>query len=597
MSIPQETIDEIRSRARIEDIILRYVPSLKKRGSSYIGLCPFHKEKTPSFSVSPQKQIFHCFGCNAGGNVFTFISMIENVNFPESVKIAGNYVGITVNDKKTDLDNELDYLYRTNEFCLKVFKKYFNSENGIIAANYLEERGLSPEIIEKFEIGFVPDSWDFLKNMLINKGISLDKAVEAGVLSKKEETSRYYDRFRGRVMFPIYNKFGRVAAFGGRVINDGEPKYLNSPESPIFKKGEILYGLNQAKDSIRDCKRAIVVEGYMDVIGCFQVGIENCVAPLGTALTEKHIEYLSRFASEIVLLFDSDQAGINAAIRSLSKANHVNVTIKIAQLEEGDPFDFAIEKGIRQLMALVDSAMPPVEFRINRIIKDNRSLPDFEIVEKIFEVINELSSEIEKKKYLKMTASLLKLDMNDVIKDYSNFSSQAKRPVENTNRINRNIIEKYNFIDKSYSDLIMLLINYPFLIKKAEIDFSKTEIQNIILKNIYEVVIHNDPDNFNPSMLFDQFNLPDEKNVLSKLLGNNFSVEDPDAAYTEIYINLKLHNIDNKINFYYTKINNDRKHSIEYLTEIEILRREKEKLHNYIYNVQSNSQKESVYGF
>lgn len=597
MPIPQQTIDEIRDRARIEDVVIRYVPSLKKRGANYVGLCPFHKEKTPSFTVSPDKQIFHCFGCHAGGNVFTFISKIENVEFPESVKIVGKIYGVDVNDYFEKGENDKNQLLiKINEYCSKLYSAYLMSDNGIKAVDYLLSRGINNESIDKFKLGYAPDSWDFIKNHLSKKNISFDDALITGVISCKKETNRFYDRFRDRIMFPIENRYERVVAFGGRVLYDGEPKYLNSAETPVFKKGEILYGFNQAKSAIRDCKRVIVVEGYLDVIGCSQVGIQNVVAPLGTALTASHLSFLSRYAEEIVLLFDSDDAGKKASIRSLSLAKGVNVNIKVASLNEGDPFDYAIQKGARPLMAIIDNALNPIDYEIEYVLRNSKSESVVERLKKVFDIIKEVEFEVERDYYLKKVASALNIDLNSVIKDFKKNTDIQLFPNKKNNGApasNRSI----SFGDRTYLDLIILLVNFTDLIKKAIMDFSENEIADELIKSIYcKIISVSDDENIETSKLFDMFNV-NETEFINKYMSDTYSVEDEDAAYTEIYINHELYKIDNKINFYYSKINNDKSNSIEYLTEIEVLRREKEKLRNYVYNVKQAANKQTVFGF
>ncbi len=371
MPISRDTIDIIRDRSRIEDVVQRYVPSLKKRGNSFIGLCPFHKEKTPSFTVSPEKQIFHCFGCKAGGNVFSFVSKMERLNFPESVRFLGKLAGIEVREERDDgRGDTLDYLRRVNSFTVETYHQALLSEQGKTAMDYALRRGLTAESIREFRLGFAPDSWSYLVDRLARKNVTLAMAARLGLVaeSTKGQAGRYYDRFRNRLMFPIFDSRGEAIAFGGRVIGEGEPKYLNSPESDLFSKGNVLYGINVAREHIIELKRAIVVEGYLDVIGCHQNGVKNVVAPLGTALTERHVEMLSRYCTEIILLFDADSAGLNASLRSLGVAGEKNVDVRVALLPEGDPFDFITGRGVRPFMAVVDSALQPVDFKIQRAL-------------------------------------------------------------------------------------------------------------------------------------------------------------------------------------------------------------------------------------
>ena len=310
--IPEETIETVRTRARIEEVVARYVPSLKKKGANYFGLCPFHKEKTGSFSVSPAKQIFYCFGCHTGGNVFSFIEKVENLNYPQAIKFVGKLVGIEVRDEDSrPQDTTMEDCFRINEYAAKVYQSYLMSAEGVFGLEYLTGRGVTEDAIQSFRLGFSPDSWEFLTSKLTAVGADIKKAGMMGLVGVKENEghTRYYDRYRGRIIFPIIDQYGNIAGFGGRVTGDGEPKYLNSPESQIYRKRTILYGYNLAKQEIAQMKRAIIVEGYLDVIGCHQSGIRNVVAPLGTALTEEQVRLLARQCEEIILLFDADSAG------------------------------------------------------------------------------------------------------------------------------------------------------------------------------------------------------------------------------------------------------------------------------------------------
>ncbi|MBN1501581.1 MAG: DNA primase [Spirochaetes bacterium] len=587
MSISRDKINEIRDRASIEEVIARYVPSLKKRGNNFIGLCPFHREKTPSFTVSPDKQIYHCFGCHEGGNVFTFISKIEKVDFPESVKIVGKLIGIEIDDKKsTPESTKAGMLVKINDYAAKVFTKFLHSDGGKNALEYLRERGVNSESIEKFRLGYCPDEWDFIKNKLIKHQINLDFAVETGLLTKKEENNHYYDRFRSRVIFPIFDRYGNIVAFGGRITGEGEPKYLNSPESDIFKKRSILYGFNFARDYIRECSRVIVVEGYLDVIGCHQAGIMNTVAPLGTALTEEHVVMLSHYASEIIFLFDSDGAGLKASLRSLTFSENVNAVIKVAMLPSGDPFDFVKSEGPRKLMALIDNAVYPADFKIEMIFRRMTSASDGEKLKNLFMIIDEIDSEVEKQQYLKKISSKMEIDYNALLRDYSGRKTSTGR--KNSAKIAN---KRYNFTDKSYIELIILLVNYPEIIQKAVIDFSENEITDGLIRGIYKKTVNfiSGRDNFEISEMFDIFDSVEEIEFINKYITTDYNIEDPDSVYTEIYINNKLYSIENKIEYYCKKMLGNESSASDYLTEIEILRREKEKLQNYVYNVKINS--------
>ena len=585
MQIPKETIDIIRERCRIEDIVQRYVPSLKKKGRNYVGLCPFHKEKTPSFTVTPEKQIFYCFGCHTGGNIFSFIQKIERVDFPQSVKIAGDLVGIEVVTEDSSDTDGIAEMARINSYAMRVYQKLLTSSAGADGLNYLKNRGLTDKSIEEFRLGFAPDSWSFLTDKLKQKRASMELAEKCGLVgtSKKKE-GHYFDSFRGRVMFPILDVNDRVIAFGGRVINNDHPKYINTQETPLFKKRNVLYGMNRARAHISDVNRAIVVEGYLDVIGCHQQEIQNVVAPLGTALTEQQIKYLSRYCEEIILLFDADSAGINAALKSLAVAGEVSVDIRIATLPEDDPFDFIQKKGDREFMAVVDRALNPVDFQIERVMANKKKNGPVKTLIMLFDIIESIELESRRSIYLKNISSLVGIDENSVRKDFARYID--KRTVPESVQANEGKTENTDFLTRSYRSLIALLCNYPGLASKVSMDFSINEIRDEASRNILVKMVdmYREEGVLTVNKLFDFFQGGLELNILNRSLNRDYVVENPDSAYEEIYLNMKLYEINGKIDKYADLIKRTPGNRQEYLTEIEILRRDKEKLSQYIYN-------------
>ena len=311
--IPETKIEEIQSASDVVSVVSRYV-ALKKAGKNFKGLCPFHKEKTPSFIVSPEKQIYHCFGCGKGGNVFNFLMSVENISYIESIRRVASDLGITLPEYQPAdhkaADTEYDYLYHANQIA----KEYFNSSKSDPAGHYLKSRKLKQETLERYGVGYAANKWDGLINFHKYNSISRDVYLELGLIQKKEETDRYFDRFRNRIMFPFYNLSGQIVGFGGRRLNENDqPKYLNSSESKIYKKGEILYGLYQAIPAIREKKSVIIVEGYFDLLRLVDVGIQNVVASSGTALTENQARLLKRYTDQAIISYDSDDAGIKAA--------------------------------------------------------------------------------------------------------------------------------------------------------------------------------------------------------------------------------------------------------------------------------------------
>ena len=309
MSIPKEKIEEVRERASIVQVINEYVP-LTKRGHNHVGLCPFHSEKTPSFTVNEEKKIFYCFGCNATGNVITFLMKKDGLAFPEAVRALASRYGIAINESKREAPDDREQIYAALKAASAYFTGVLRASAGDPAKEYLKARGMTGELAKRFHIGYATDKWDGLFNFLKKNGIGAEAACKAGLLVKKDKGPGYYDRFRNRVIFPITDVRGRIIGFGGRALDEKSlPKYLNSPESPVFKKGETLFGLYQAKEAVSKEGYVLVVEGYFDLVALHTHGFLNSVATMGTALTTDHIRTLKGYTSSIYALFDSDEAG------------------------------------------------------------------------------------------------------------------------------------------------------------------------------------------------------------------------------------------------------------------------------------------------
>jgi len=364
--IADEIIQEVRDRVDIVDLIGRHL-TLKKSGRNYVGLCPFHSEKTPSFNVNPDRQSYYCFGCQKGGNVFTFLTQVENLTFPEAVRTLARECGIEVPESSEDGRSSTEALYRANEIAQAHYRKAL-LVRGNPALAYLRARGLDSDAIEKFRLGHAPDSWDAIANALRNEGISPEIGVQAGLLAERQ-SGGHYDRLRGRVTFPICDVRGRLIGFGGRAISpEQEPKYLNTPESPIFRKRAAFYGYPEALAPIRSAACAVVVEGYFDRIALDLAGVSHAVATCGTALTPDHVRDLCRRTGEIVLLFDGDEAGQRALKKALQLLLPEGLRVRGAALPVGeDPDSFSAREGAGALKALVESAPPAIETVIARV--------------------------------------------------------------------------------------------------------------------------------------------------------------------------------------------------------------------------------------
>ncbi|MBI5807864.1 MAG: DNA primase, partial [Ignavibacteriales bacterium] len=373
MRIPEKQIDEIRNASDIVDIISGFI-QLKKRGKNFIGLCPFHQEKTPSFTVSEEKQIYHCFGCGAGGNVFKFLMDYKNISFVEAVEEIAEHVGIKIqyDSAPSEQQNELEVFYEINLLAARFFSdQLLKSENGESAREYLKNRGIKLQTQKIFGIGFAPFSRESFLNLAKENKIDLQKAKQLGLIDTNDK-GEYYDKFRGRIIFPIFSPNGRVIAFGGRIFS-GETnaaKYLNSPESPVYSKRKSLYGLFHSKDEIRKLDRAILVEGYMDLISLYQAGVKNVVASSGTSLTDEQVQLLSRFTKNVLVLFDADSAGEKAALRSIEILLKQNFEVKIISLPKGeDPDSFINKFGKEQFEEEISRAQNFFEYQTSQYEK------------------------------------------------------------------------------------------------------------------------------------------------------------------------------------------------------------------------------------
>ena len=365
-----EVINDVRQSNDIVDVISQYV-HLKRSGRNFFGLCPFHNEKSPSFSVSPDKQIFHCFGCGVGGNVFSFITQIEGINFVEAVQMLAERANIQLPTLQDNGDSQREELkakvYKVNEFTAEFYHQNLYKPQAKIAQEYVKKRQLSNETLKSFKIGF-SGKFDELYQELKKQGFGEREILESGLVNKNER-GQYIDRYRNRLMFPICDARGKVIAFGGRVLDDSKPKYINSPENVVYSKGRNLFGLNVAKKG--DLKRILIVEGYMDVISLHQRGITNVVAPLGTALTEQQGWLLRKNSEQIILSFDSDEAGLKAKLRALDILQNMGCDLRILQMEGAkDPDEYIIKYGNARFNNLVDKALSIIEFKVKILKKD-----------------------------------------------------------------------------------------------------------------------------------------------------------------------------------------------------------------------------------
>ncbi len=475
MRIPETKIEEVRSSANIVDIISGYV-QLKKRGKNFIGLCPFHQEKTPSFTVSEEKQIFHCFGCSAGGNVFKFLMDYKSISFVESVQELAEELGIQLKleeNQNSDQQSEQELYYEINVQAAKFFSNHLlNNIEGETAANYLKERNVKVQTQRIFGVGFAPNGWDYFVKFAEKNKIDLEKANTLGLIDRKDEGG-FYDKYRNRIIFPIFSTNGRVIAFGGRTLETRTDlaKYLNSPESIIYSKRRSLYGLYHAKDEIRRLDKAILVEGYMDTIALFQHGIKNVVASSGTSLTEEQVQLLSRFTKNIFVLFDADAAGQKAAIRSIEILLKHDFDVKVISLPDGeDPDSFINKNGADAFEETVKNSRHFLEHQIYQYENDGLLEDPIKQTEAIRELVKSaslVSDELKRSILLKsisrkfnLREKLIETELNKLL-----YQSRDKRErIENNLRKSESAVpnadgsetvsEKETALEKQLIDLL-----------------------------------------------------------------------------------------------------------------------------------------------
>jgi DNA primase len=423
MLYPQTFIDDLKRQADIVRVIQDYV-QLKKKGANWMACCPFHKEKTPSFSVSPVKEIFYCFGCHKGGSVFNFVMEIERVAFPEAIRIVADKIGMPlpamIDDSRFQARRqESDDVIQLNSWAMEWWQQQLeSSKEARVAREYLVQREITEETQKSFQLGYAPDSWEALSSHLRQKGATQQQIDRSGLVVKKEEGSGSYDRFRGRLMFPVLDVQGRPIAFGGRTLKGEDAKYVNSPETAAYIKGRNLFGLNVARDEIRRQGFAILVEGFLDLIVPYQFGARNVVASLGTALTTEQSKLLGRFARKVVVNYDGDRAGIQAAKKAIEILLAEDLEVKVLVLpDNADPDEFIRRFGVTEYQRRRAQAQPHIQFVIENALRErslHRPADKAEAVEEVLPYIRAVSSRIQKREYFDMAMDSLGIDRENV---------------------------------------------------------------------------------------------------------------------------------------------------------------------------------------
>lgn len=540
-----EVINDVRQSNDIVDVISQYV-HLKRSGRNFFGLCPFHNEKSPSFSVSPDKQIFHCFGCGVGGNVFSFITQIEGINFVEAVQMLAERANIQLPTLQDNGDSQREELkakvYKVNEFTAEFYHQNLYKPQAKIAQEYVKKRQLSNETLKSFKIGF-SGKFDELYQELKKQGFGEREILESGLVNKNER-GQYIDRYRNRLMFPICDARGKVIAFGGRVLDDSKPKYINSPENVVYSKGRNLFGLNVAKKG--DLKRILIVEGYMDVISLHQRGITNVVAPLGTALTEQQGWLLRKNSEQIILSFDSDEAGLKAKLRALDILQNMGCDLRILQMEGAkDPDEYIIKYGNARFNNLVDKALSIIEFKV-KILKKDLNLENtndkIKFLNEIAKLISNVNNTIEREVYIEkiakeydiskeaIYAEVNKLTYKDVKTE--NVLEKPKPVVTHIKREEKVISEAVKRRENTVMALLLMgdLNIFEILRQNIKVENFQDEVNKKIAQKLYEEF---EKGNSNINAIIDNLE-QDEQNQITMIMSEDYEITDIEKAIDDV---------------------------------------------------------------
>ena len=579
----EELIEEVRNSNDIVDIISQYVV-LKRSGRNYFGLCPFHKEKSPSFSVSPDKQIFHCFGCGAGGNVFHFISKIENVNFVESMQLLADRAGITLPTLDNSEDSKKQYLkskvYEINEIAAQFYHENLYKPTSKPAQDYVKKRRLDNKTLKAFQIGYA-GRYNELYHELVKKGYKEEEILASSMVLKNDD-GKFVDRFRKRFMIPIRDVREKVIAFGGRVLDDSKPKYINSPENIVYSKGRNLFGLNVAKRNPMD--KIVIVEGYMDAISLYQRGITNVVASLGTALTEAQGRLLRRYANKIIISYDSDAAGQTATMRGLEILQNLGYDVRILQLDDPnvkDPDEYVLKNGSGRFNLCVDKAISLVEFKVKMLKKSmttDTTSDKIKFLNEVAKILARVDNNIEKEVYIERISKEYNVSKEAIYAQtnklqYSNSIGEKilEKPnlVINTHRKNENSEISEAVIKRENMVIAILLTEGIKLYEKFKqvitADEFKYPVNKEILQKIYDEF---EKGNDNINSILDSLQDEEILKQITKIMADDYDIQDMNKAVLDvikIYEKEKIISRRNKILSLLenTNITNDEKASLE----------------------------------
>ena len=527
--IPEDKVLEIKNAADIVEVVSDVV-YLKKTGKNFVGLCPFHSEKTPSFTVSPQKQIFYCFGCATGGNVFSFIMKRDGILFPDAALMLARRYGIriptqTLSPEQKRRISERESLLSVNKQAMDYFRKeLLRSPQRNQAMTYLKKRGLSREIIDTFCLGYAKEGWDHLLNHFSKKGIPLGTLEKSGLIVQRKNQDGFYDRFRGRIIFPIFASNMHVIGFGGRVLDDSLPKYLNSPETQLYNKSRSLYGLNMAKLKCRQDEAVYIVEGYFDLLALHQHGIENSVATLGTSITSEHIQMLRGFIGKdgkVILVFDSDDAGINAAKRSIEIFDKGYINAQILVLPEGyDPDSYLFEFGVEAFLELVSQAPGIIPFLMNSAVKKYGLSNEgkIRVISELKESLASINDNVARSLYIKDLAECINIDESAVLEKVRETSARKGAPHKDQGKV---LKSKWGRMERQ---IITMMLEFPKMLSEIAERNILEHFEDDDLRFIGRTILKNrDRPEISVSDMIDLIENKAQKNLVSSLaIGEEF---------------------------------------------------------------------------
>ncbi|MBL7060167.1 MAG: DNA primase [Candidatus Marinimicrobia bacterium] len=548
--IPQETIERVRDMADILDVVSQYV-DMKKRGQNYFGICPFHHEKTASFSVAPAKGIYHCFGCGVGGSAINFLMEYEKISFVEAVQRLGERYGIEVLHTQDSESKELfTYLYELHEMAADLYLRTLFSEKGKTILAYLSDRGLTEETLKQFKIGLAPDSWNTLLKLADQKNIPKDAKNKSGLFSSSEKGT--FDRFRNRIQFSIFNTAGRIIAFGGRAIDPNDPaKYMNSPETPLYHKSDVFYGLHASRNAIRRSGYAIIVEGYMDFLQLFQAGIQNVIAVSGTAMTERHVAQIQKFTNRVLLAYDGDSAGIQATLKAgyLLFKGGVEPLVVVTP-KDMDPDDWVHQHGADAFLRGIDEATPLMQFHLQtKNAHKLRTAERSQFIRGIVKDVAEIPDGIIRDDLMRILSQKLNVNEVDLARAMQRERSRLKTRGAPPHEVSKESVE-ISFttkVQKAQVELVRILASDD--LDSRQIARENAHLDMFIeptLKRLAEALMPQYGDIHYPSII-DSFTDETERKAVAKLLMNHIPCTDPQQTVKDCVHTLKTDPLRKKI--------------------------------------------------